>query len=77
MLTISKCQEHMGLRMKSSQTLSTECLLLSGSFLVFKGFLLDFLLVNSTVSWPSFIRHCQMVVFQEKLPGEWELPCPH
>lgn len=44
----------------------TECLLLSGRFLVFREFSLDSPLVNSTVPWPSFIRHCQMEVFQER-----------
>lgn len=55
----------MGTHTNSSQTLSNKCLLLPSSFLVFKVFSLGSPRVHSTMSWLSFIRHCQMVVFQE------------
>lgn len=67
-VTISKCQEHMGVHMKSSQTSALD---VCSSLVVFglQRVLTGFSLVNSTVPWPDFIRHCQMVVFQERYSG--------
>lgn len=59
------------LHMKSSQTPTTECLLLSGSFLVSKEFSLDSPLVNSTVPRPSCIRRCQWWFFRKGALTAW------
>lgn len=65
-VTISKCQEHVGVHMKSSQT---SMFAPHWWFFGLQSVLTGFSLVNSTVPWPGCIRHCQMIVFQERYSG--------